>query len=101
MFMKTEIFSDCGYVRTHTILVVQLSGRRAAQELLVEVLTEAFAHQIQSERVHAGVGEGQDASTHTGDEVSQRRVHLSVVVGAVQVDHMTGEPAHGKQANKH
>lgn len=82
-------------------MAVQLSGRSAAQELLVEMLTEAFAHQIQSERVHAGVGEGQDASTHAGDEVTQRRVHLTVVVGAVQVDHMTGEPADSKQANKH
>lgn len=62
---------------------------------------EAFAHQVQSKWVHTGVGEGQDASAHAGDEVAQRRVHLVVVVGAVQVDHMTREPAERKQADKH
>lgn len=29
------------------------------------------------------------------------RVHLRVVVGAVQVDDMIGEPAEGKEAHKH
>lgn len=78
-----------------------MSGGAAAQQLLPEVLAEAFAHQVQSERVHAGVGEGQDPSAHAGDEVGQRRVHLAVVVGAVKVDDVAGEPADGKQANKH
>jgi hypothetical protein len=32
--------------------------------------------------------------------VSQGRVHLAVVVGAVQVDHMTGEPAYSEQTHK-
>lgn len=65
------------------------------------MLAEALAHQVQGERVHAGVGEGQDAGAHAGDEVAQRRVHLAVVVGAVQVDHVTGEPADGEQADEH
>lgn len=100
-FMKTQLLSSSGYVCTHTILAVQLSGGGAAQELLVEVLPKAFAHQVQSKWIHTGVGEGQDACKHTGDEVTQRRVHLIVVVRAVQVDHVTGEPADSKQANKH
>lgn len=82
------MFSDGCDVRTHTILAVQPSGRGAAQ-LLVEVFAEAFAHQVKGKRVHTGVGEGQDASAHAGEEVAQRRVHLVVVVGAVQVDHVT------------
>lgn len=100
-FMKTRMVSDGGYVCTPTVLTVQPSGRSAAQELLVEVFAEAFAHQVEGKRVHTGVGEGQNASTHAGDEVAQRGVHLVVVVGAVQVDHMTGQPADSKQANKH
>lgn len=65
------------------------------------MLAEAFAQQVQSERVDAGVGEGQDASAHAGDEVAQWRVHLAVVVGAVQVDDVAGEPADGEQAYEH
>lgn len=76
-------------------------GRGAAQELLSEVSAQGFAHQIEGKWVHAGVGEGQNASAHTGDKVSQRGVHLVVVEGAVQVDHMTGQPADCKQGNKH
>ena len=98
---QTQIPSDGGYICTCTTLAVQLSGRAAAQQLLSEVFAEALAHQVQSKRVHAGVGEGQDASAHAGDEVTQRRVHLVVVVGAVQIDHVTGEPADGEQADKH
>lgn len=79
---------------------MQPLGRGAAQELLSEVSAEGFAHQIEGKRVHAGVGEGQNASAHTGDKVSQRGVHLVIVEGAVQVDHMTGQPADCEQANK-
>lgn len=82
-------------------MAVQLPGRAAAQQLLPEVFAEALAHQVQSERVHAGVGEGQDASAHAGDEVGQRRVHLAIVVGAVKVDDVTGEPTDCEQANEH
>lgn len=73
----------------------------AAVELLVELLLEAVAEQVEGKRVDTGVGKGQDAGTHAGDEVSQGRVHLAVVVGAVQVDHMTWEPAHSEQNHKH
>ena len=100
-FMKTQMFSDGGYICAPTALTVQASGRSAAQELLVEVFAEAFAHQVEGEWVHTGVGEGQNTSAHAGDEVAKRGVHLVVVVGAVQVDHMTGQPADGKQADKH
>lgn len=62
---------------------------------------EGFAHQEEGKRVHAGVGEGQNASAHAGDEVSQRGVHPVVVEGAVQVDHVTGQPADCEQADKH
>lgn len=95
------MLSDGGYVCAPAILAVQASLRMAAQELLVKVLAEAFAHQVESKRIHAGVGEGQDASADAGNEVAQRRVNLVVVIGAVQVDHMTGQPADSKQANKH
>lgn len=65
------------------------------------MFSEAFAHQVEGKWVHAGVGEGQNASAHAGDEVGQGGVRLAVVVGAVQVDHMTGQPADSKQANEH
>lgn len=93
--------SDGGDAGVLTLLTVQPLGRGAAQQLLPEVLAEVLAHQVQSKRVHAGVGEGQDASAHAGDEVSDRGVHLVVVEGAVQVDHVTGQPADRKQANEH
>ena len=96
-----EVHSGGSYICAPAVLTGQASGRRAAEQLLVEVLSEAFAHQVEGEWVHTGVGEGQNASAHAGDEVAQRGVHLVVVVGAVQVDHMTGQPAHGKQADKH
>lgn len=80
---------------------MQPLGGEAAQELLSEVSAEGFAHQIKGKWVHAGVGEGQNASAHTGDKVSQRSVHLVIVEGAVQVDHMTRQPAECEQANKH
>lgn len=94
------MLSDSGYICTLTVLTVQPSGRSAAQELLVEMFAEAFAHQVEGKWVHTGVGEGQNTSAHAGDEVAQRGVHLVVVVGAIQVDHMTGQPADSKQANK-
>lgn len=100
-FMGTCSLSDGGRVCIPTVLTVQASGRRAAQELLFEVFAEAFAHQVEGERVHTGVGEGQNASAHAGDEVAQWGVHLVVVVGAVQIDHVTGQPADSKQADKH
>lgn len=65
------------------------------------MFAEASAHQVEGERVHTGVGEGQNASTHAGDEVAQRGVHPVIVVGAVQVDDVTGQPADGKQAHEH
>lgn len=99
--METHVLSDRGYVCTPTVLTVQPSGRSAAQELLVEVFAEAFAHQVEGKWVHTGVGEGQNASTHTCEEVAQRCVNLVVVIGAVQVDHMTGQPTDSKQADKH
>ena len=99
--MKTQMLSDSGYVCAPTVLTVQASGRSAAQELLVEVFPKAFAHQVEGEWVYTGVGEGQNASAYAGDEVAQRGVHLVVVVGAVQVDDMTGQPAGCKQADKH
>lgn len=93
--------SHRGYVGVPAPLTVQSLWRRAAQQLLSEVFAEVFAHQIEGKGVHAGVGEGQNASAHTGDKVSDGGVHLVVVERAVQVDHMTGQPAECKQANKH
>lgn len=92
--------SDGGYVCAAAALAVQASGRSAARQLLVEVFAEALAHQVEGEGVHAGVGEGQHAGADAGDEVAQRGVHLAVVVGAVQVDHVTRQPADGKQTHK-
>lgn len=91
--MRLKQDSDRRHVSVCTVLAVQPSGRAAAQQLVPEVLADALAHQVQSKRVHAGVGEGQDASTHAGDEVTKGRIHLVVVVGAVKVDDVTGEPA--------
>lgn len=85
--------SHRGYVGVPTPLTIQPLGRRAAWELLTEMFAEVFAHQIEGKRVHTEVGEGQNASAHTGDKVSDRGVHLVVVERAVQVDHMTGQPA--------
>lgn len=73
----------------------------AAEELSVELLPEALAQQIEGKRVHTGVGEGQEAGTDAGDKVEHGGVYLRVVVGAVQVDDMVGEPAEGKEAHKH
>lgn len=100
-FMETWTLSDSGYIRTSTGLTVQAPGRTAAQELLFKVFAKAFAHQVEGKWVHTGVGEGQNASTDAGDEVAEWGVHLVVVVGAVQVDHVTGQPADREQANKH
>lgn len=65
------MFLDSGYVCAPATLAVQVSLSMGAQELLVKVFAEAFAHQVEGKRVHTGVGEGQDASTHAGDEVAQ------------------------------
>lgn len=88
--MAAPLLWNAGDVGDAAVLSAEVSWRGAAQQLLSEVLAEAFAHQVESKRVHAGVGEGQDAGTHAGNEVAQRDVHLVVVVGAVQVDHVTG-----------
>lgn len=92
---------NAGDVGGVAVLGAEAPGRRAAQQLFYEVLAEAFAHQVEGERVDAGVGEGKDAGAYAGDEVTQRRVHLVVVVGAVQVDHVTGHPADSEEADKH
>lgn len=100
-FTEPHFPSDGGDIGAAAALSVKVFGRGATQELPLKVFAEAFAHQVEGERVHAGVGEGQDASAHAGDEVAQRGVHLVVVVGAVKVDHVTGQPAEGKQADEH
>lgn len=92
---------DAGDVGRATVLGAELPRGGAAQQLLPEVHAEAFAHQVEGKRVDAGVGEGQDAGAHAGNKVAQRGVHLVVVVGAVQVDHVTGQPADGKEADEH
>lgn len=71
MFRETCILSDGGYICIPTVLTVQASGRSAAQQLLFKVFAKAFAHHIEGKWVHTGVGEGQNASAHTGDEVAQ------------------------------
>lgn len=48
----------------------------AAEQLLVELLPEGSAQQVQGERVDAGVGEGQDTSGDAEQEVRHGRVHL-------------------------
>lgn len=73
----------------------------ATQELGVELLPEALAQQVEGKRVDTGVGEGQEAGTDAGDEVEHGGVHLGVVVGAVQVDDVVGEPAEGEEAHEH
>lgn len=86
---------------TGTLLSVKSDQWAAAEELFVELLVEAVTEQVEGKGVHTGVGEGQDPCTHTGDEVAQGRVHLAVVVGAVEVDHVAGEPADSEQTHKH
>lgn len=73
----------------------------ATEELGVELLPETLAQQVEGKRVHAGVGEGQEAGTDAGDKVEHGGVHFGVVVRAVQVDDMVGEPAEGKEAHEH
>lgn len=48
----------------------------AATELLVELLLEGLAQQVEGKRVDAGVGEGQDTSDNAAHEVDQGGVHL-------------------------
>lgn len=48
----------------------------AAAKLLVELLLEGLAQEPQGKRVDTGVGEHQDSSDDTADEVCQRSVHL-------------------------
>lgn len=54
----------------------------AATEVLVEPLLEGFAHQVQCERIQAGIGEGQDSSDDAAHKMSHGSVHLSE--GSVQ-----------------
>lgn len=65
------MLSDSGYVCVPAILAVQAFRRMAAQQLLVKMFAEAFAHHVEGKWVHTGAGEGQDASAHTGDEMAQ------------------------------
>lgn len=76
-------------------------ARPTTEELGVELFPETLAQQVEGKRVHTGVGEGQEAGTDAGDEVEHGGVHLRVVVGAVQVDDVVGEPAEGKEAHEH
>lgn len=99
--MSAPTSSDRGYVCAPTALAAELSLSVAAQELPVEVFAETLAHQVEGKRVHTRVSKGQDASKHTGDEVAHGGVHLVVVVGAVKVDDMTGQPAHSEQTDEH
>lgn len=48
----------------------------AATKLLVELLLEGLAQQVEGKRVDAGVGEGQDTSYNTAHKVNQGGVHL-------------------------
>lgn len=99
----------------------------AATEVLVELLLEGFAHQVQCKRVKARIGEGQDTSEDTAHKMSHGGVHLlegkgtgnfegyenalffkrvnfmylRVMIGAIQVDDMTGEPAYCKETDEH
>lgn len=72
----------------------------AAQQLVVELLPKALAEQVESKGVDTRVSERQDPSTDAGNEMQHWGVHLGVVVGAVQVDDVSGQPAEGKEAHK-
>lgn len=48
----------------------------ATAQVLVELLLEGLAQQIEGKGVQAGVGEGQDTSYNAADEMKQRGVHL-------------------------
>lgn len=67
----------------------------------VEVSPEGLAEQVEGEGVDAGRGEAEDAGQQRDHQVGQRQVQLMVVEGAVQVEHVVGEPAHGKQPHQH
>lgn len=67
----------------------------------VEVSPEGLAEQVEGEGVDAGRGEAEDAGQQRDHQVGQRQVQLLVVEGAVQVEHVVGEPAHGKQPHQH
>lgn len=69
--------------------------------MLIELLLETLAQQVESERVDARVAECQDASSHTSDKVQHGWVHFRVVVGAIQVDDVAWEPADSKEAHEH
>lgn len=63
-------------VMTRTLGAALEDLTTAAAQLLVELLLEAFAQQIQGEGVEAGVGEGEDSGDHAAHEVSQGDVDL-------------------------
>lgn len=88
-------------VATCRIFHVQWQKRAAAADLFVELLLETLAQQVESEGVDARVGESQDAGSHAGNKVQSGRVHFRIVVGAIQVDDVTGEPADSKETHKH
>lgn len=62
---------------------------------------EALAEQVEGKGVDAGWGEAEDSGQQGDDKVSQRKIHLVVVEGAVHVEHVVGEPAQGEQTHKH
>lgn len=88
-------------VAAHHTVKVQWQWRAAAADMFVELFLETLAQQVEGEWVDARVGERQDAGSHTGDKVQHGGVHFRVVVGAVQVNDVAGEPADSKQAHEH
>lgn len=85
----------CAADGRHACVVVGGALRgAAAEQLLVELLPEGSAQQVQGERVDAGVGEGQDTSDDAEQEVSQGRVHLQERLQSVtDGQEGTGPPA--------
>lgn len=73
----------------------------AAKQVVVELLSEGLAQQVEGKGVDAGVAERQNSGTNAADQVRHGGVHLFIVVGAVQVDDVTGEPAYSKEAHKY
>lgn len=88
-------------VVTPSALWTQQDGGAATAKLLVELLPKGFAEQVESERIHARVGEGKDTCAHAGDEMGHWGVHFCVMVGPVEVNHMVRKPADGKETHKH
>jgi len=77
----------CAADRRHTRVVMSRALRgasedhtTAAAQLLVELLLEGVAQEVQGKRVEAGVAEGQEASDDTAHKVNQGNVHLVMEV---------------------